>query len=227
MKGVRYLRVRRILDVLVVVVSLPVLVPAGVAVASTIALVDRQRPFIRLRRSGRNRTDLRITKLQTMRTTETPGSAITGSNDLRVTPLGRRLRAWRLDEIPQVIDVLRGDMALIGPRPEDPAFVNDDDRWDEVLSASPGIAGLAQIVAAPWEAEHLGNDVERLYAEVAVPAKLAIDSWYVANASPRTDWTIVTSLARVMLLNANWTQAHQLISDQVPGAAALCSAPVA
>jgi len=227
MSGLRYLRLRRLLDLVIVVVALPALVPIAGFAAAAIAVVDRQHPLVRLVRCGRDGSELRITKLRTMRGEPECGSSLTSTGDMRVTSLGERLRTWRLDEVPQVVDIIRGHMALIGPRPEDPEFVElDEARWAKVLSASPGIAGLSQIVAAPWEAKNLTEDVEDLYVNVALPAKLAIDSWYVENASIGIDWIIVTSLARMMLGHDEWTRAHDLITSNVPEAAALCAAPV-
>ena len=227
MTGQSYLALHRVIDLIIVVIALPLLAPLGFVLAVAVAVVDRHNPLVRLRRCGRNREELHITKLRTMRGNPLSGSAVTSTHDQRVTALGNRLRDWRLDEIPQTIDILQAKMALIGPRPEDPSFVGSGDpRWDKVLRARPGIAGLSQIVAAPWEAKNLTDDVEDLYVKVALPAKLAIDSWYVDNASAQVDWIIVTSLARMMLRHDEWTRAHDLISDNIPEAAALCAAPV-
>jgi len=149
------------------------------------------------------------------------GPPITAAADARVTPFGRRLRKCRLDELPQLWNVVRGDMAVIGPRPEAPEYVSpDDDRWTAVLRAKPGIAGPTQLVVAEWEAGLVGTGQGDAYAERILPVKLAIDRWYVEQASPRIDLVVLAALFQRLALGRSRTALHGLVEAAVPTAAA-------
>jgi lipopolysaccharide/colanic/teichoic acid biosynthesis glycosyltransferase len=141
-------------------------------------------------------------KLRTMRSSAPGGLAsgrsLTSNGDDRVTPTGRVLRRWRLDEVPQLVNVLRGDMLLLGPRPEAPEFVSlEDDRWRAVLSAPPGIAGPTQVLVDRWESEIIsGPEGDDQYRKAVLPVKLALDEWYVQRATPALDVLVVWSIVR-------------------------------
>jgi len=217
----KWMKTRRWIDVSIVLLASPLLVPIASIAAFAVWLEDGEKPIVRLQRSGRYGRLLSVAKIRSMSTRkETADQRITQAKDPRVTRIGRLLRRLRIDEIPQVVQVARGEMALIGPRPEDPAFIDlDDPQWIEVLRLRPAIAGLTQIIASSWESEHLeGPDAQQLYRQVAVPAKLAIDHWYVRHASPRVDWMIVTSLGRYLLFGQQDTPAHHLVRQQIPEA---------
>lgn len=189
---------------------------------AAVFIEDRESPLISLQRVGHRGKPLSVTKIRSMRPADpaATGSAVTTREDNRVTKVGAILRRWRLDEIPQVWLVLTGEMALIGPRPEDPKFVDiNDPSWQRALAARPAIAGFTQILASPWEDANLdGASAETTYAQVALPAKLATDGWYVDNASPRIDWAIVTSLADHFLRGASVTKVHTIAAAAVPEA---------
>jgi lipopolysaccharide/colanic/teichoic acid biosynthesis glycosyltransferase len=140
-------------------------------------------------------------KLRTMGTNAAEGGpGITAAGDPRVTRLGRALRRTKLDELPQLWNVVHGDMALVGPRPEDPRYVDRDDPLHvTVFSALPGITGPtalayrdeeAILAAAALEmARSHGrdaatpDDLDRAYREVLLPAKLAVDAQYLESRS--------------------------------------------
>jgi lipopolysaccharide/colanic/teichoic acid biosynthesis glycosyltransferase len=220
-RGAQWLRARRYIDAFIVVLAAPVLIPVAAVAMAAVFLEDRESPLIGLRRVGVDGTALDIFKIRSM--SKVQGVAITASGDHRITRVGRVLRSWRIDEIPQTWLILQGRMALIGPRPEAPEFVDSTNSdWQKVLGGRPAIAGLTQIVASPWEERELvGEDALTTYRSVAVPAKLAIDAWYIDNASPSLDWAIVKSLFQMFLRRALVTPAHSIIRDEVPGAAVL------
>jgi lipopolysaccharide/colanic/teichoic acid biosynthesis glycosyltransferase len=122
--------------------------------------------------------------------------------DPRVTRVGRFLRARRLDELPQLIDVLRGDMSLVGPRPEVPKFVAlyPPKLRERVLSVRPGITDPASL-AFRNEAERLAaaEDPEREYVEVILPEKLAASADYADRASLWTDLDLIFRSLRILL----------------------------
>jgi lipopolysaccharide/colanic/teichoic acid biosynthesis glycosyltransferase len=140
-------------------------------------------------------------KLRTMRWAGPgAGSGVTVSADDRLTRLGRFLRRYRLDELPQLWNVARGEMRLVGPRPESPRFVDlADPLHREVFTARPGITGLTQLLYAD-EASMLDPvDPERQYRESILPAKLRIDAAYLRHRSTRLDLWILAQTPRAIL----------------------------
>ena len=135
-------------------------------------------------RVGRNGKLFVIWKFRTMRA-GVPGRAITAAGDSRVTGVGAWLRKFKLDELPQLFNVLKGDMSLIGPRPEVPEYVQRDNPiWLAVLQVKPGITDLATLVHR--NEEHLlGTCAEPsvFYREKLLPAKLQLNLAYLRSRS--------------------------------------------
>jgi lipopolysaccharide/colanic/teichoic acid biosynthesis glycosyltransferase len=133
-------------------------------------------------------------KLRTMRPHHGIASAITAANDPRVFPFGRWLRATKIDELPQLWNVLRGDMSIVGPRPEDPGIVaaHYGPTHCVTLSVRPGLTSPGTLYhdTSPDVAAHDG-DAETRYLERVLPVKLAIDLHYIHNASLRYDLRII------------------------------------
>jgi lipopolysaccharide/colanic/teichoic acid biosynthesis glycosyltransferase len=119
------------------------------------------------------------------------------SGDARITSIGRVLRRTKLDELPQLLNVLRGDMSLVGPRPEDPRYVALYTAQQlEILKLRPGITGLASVEFRHEEAILTGDDWETRYVEEVMPAKLALDLQYAQNPSV---WADIVILWRTLL----------------------------
>jgi lipopolysaccharide/colanic/teichoic acid biosynthesis glycosyltransferase len=157
-------------------------------------------PFLyRATRVGEHGDGFTVLKVRTM-AAGSHGAGITGPGDPRITRLGRLLRRYRLDELPQLINVLRGQMSLVGPRPEDPRFVDwSDPVHARVFTARPGITGLAQL-AFHDEAERLGGtDIEERYRREILPAKLRLDLEYLDHRSTLLDLRILARTARTVL----------------------------
>jgi lipopolysaccharide/colanic/teichoic acid biosynthesis glycosyltransferase len=151
----------------------------AIAVSSGFPVLFRQ---TRVGRSGRN---FELYKLRTMKPS-TNGPQITSGNDARITRLGRFLRHTKLDELPTLWNVLRGDMALVGPRPEVPRFVRlADPIWQKVLSVRPGITDpvTLQLRSEADLLARIEGDAERYYVNELQPAKL---KGYVAYLEERT-----------------------------------------
>lgn len=228
-----WLRLRTsVVDRVAALVLLPVLGPVVAYLAWRVRREDGPPSVIGLQRMGAHGVPFAMWKLRTMRVAGADGSAggaaITSSDDQRITPLGARLRRYRLDELPQVANVLRGDMGLLGPRPETPSLVDTDDaRWRAVLAVRPGITGPTQLVAEQWEADVLdeGGHVDRYRLEV-LPVKLAVDRWYVEQASPWVDLVVAWSMVERFVLGRSCTAVERLVRDQVPEVAAVPSAQV-
>jgi len=218
-----WLRIRWALDRVVAAALLVPVAPAMLVLGLLVRGHDRGPALVRLPRVGRWGEPFRIHKLRSMRVAPTPadaGSSLTTSGDARITPLGHGLRRWRVDELPQLLDVVSGHMALLGPRPETPPFVDrDDPRWVTVLEGRPGIAGPTQVIVHGWEAR-LPEASEDVYREVLLPVKLAIDVWYLEHASPALDLRVVVALVQSML-GLPRTVLHAEVEAAVPSVATL------
>jgi lipopolysaccharide/colanic/teichoic acid biosynthesis glycosyltransferase len=190
---------KRLFDILASGVGLLLLLPLLLAVAAWVKLDSPGPALFRQTRVGRFGVPFTIHKFRTMRVE--PGAAITVGADPRITRAGAWLRATKLDELPQLWDVLRGAMSLVGPRPELPRYVEGypADLRQRVLAVRPGITDPASL-AFSHEAELLATaaDPEREYREVVLPAKLKLSAAYAAHASLATDVRLILStLARL------------------------------
>jgi len=179
--------------------GLLLLSPLLLAIALWIKLDSPGPALFRQTRVGRFGRPFTIHKFRTMRVE--PGAAITVGADPRITRAGAWLRATKLDELPQLWDVLRGAMSLVGPRPELPRYVDiyPADLRQRVLAVRPGITDPASL-AFSHEAELLASsaDPEREYREVVLPAKLRLSADYAARASLAGDLKLIfATLARL------------------------------
>jgi lipopolysaccharide/colanic/teichoic acid biosynthesis glycosyltransferase len=191
---------KRLLDMLASGLGLLLLAPLLLAVSVWVKLDSPGPVLFRQTRVGRFGVPFTIHKFRTMRVE--PGAAITVGEDPRITRSGRFLRASKLDELPQLWDVLRGAMSLVGPRPELPRYVEfyPADLRERVLSVRPGITDPASL-AFSHEAELLAAaaDPEREYREVVLPAKLRLSADYAANANLVADLRLIAAtLGRVV-----------------------------
>jgi lipopolysaccharide/colanic/teichoic acid biosynthesis glycosyltransferase len=156
-------------------------------------LIDSGRPVLfRQTRVGRGGTHFCMLKFRSMRSA-TQGPLITYTGDSRITRVGSFLRKYKLDELPQLWNVLAGDMDLVGPRPEVPCFVDlASPAWQSVLSARPGITDFASLVFRKEEEVLAGSgQPERTYREQILPAKLALNRDYLSRQSTRLDLKLI------------------------------------
>ena len=194
---------KRMLDLALASLALVMSAPLLLAAMAWVRIDSPGPVFFRQERVGRHGRMFRIHKLRTMRV-DAParGPAITAHADDRVTRAGRLLRRYRIDELPQLIDVLRGDMSLVGPRPELPRFVAlyPDDLRAKVLAVRPGITDPASLEFVD-EGELLdgSSDPERAYVEVILPRKLRRQAEYVERANCRSDLAVMARTLRVLL----------------------------
>jgi len=183
---------KRLFDIVVAAIVLVALLPVFAVIAGAILITDPGPIIYRGTRVGRGGRLFQIYKFRTMTVSATGTSPITVSNDTRVTSIGRILRATKLDELPQLINVLRGDMSLVGPRPESPhyvAYYTAEQR--AVLNVRPGITGAAQVLFRHEERILSGPDPEWYYITTVMPAKLEIDLAYVRQPSLWRDLQII------------------------------------
>lgn len=184
---------KRIFDLLASTLGLIILSPLFALIALLIRLTSPGPVFYRARRVGQGGREFTLYKFRSMvADADRRGPGITAAGDSRVTPVGRVLRRTKLDELPQLWNVLRGDMSLVGPRPEDPRYVAlYTPAQRRVLDVRPGITSLASIEYRNEEAVLHGPDWEQRYIHEVMPAKLAIDLRYVQRATLFTDLLII------------------------------------
>ena len=195
---------KRTLDFTAAALGLLLLSPLLLLVALLIRLDSRGPVFFRQVRVGRHGQPFRIFKFRTMTQTQTAGAPqLTVGGDARITRAGRWLRRSKLDELPQLIDVLRGTMSLVGPRPEVPRYVEHypEEHRERVLSVRPGITDFASVHFRN-EGELLARaaDPEREYLEVILPSKLRYAMHYVDNVSVADDLRVLGLTLRTVFV---------------------------
>jgi lipopolysaccharide/colanic/teichoic acid biosynthesis glycosyltransferase len=186
-----------LMDAAAAAIALTLLAPVLLVLALLLVLADGRPIFFHQKRIGKDGQPFVILKFRTMRSSVS-GPAITAASDCRITPLGKWLRRFKLDELPQLFNVLRGEMSLIGPRPEVPAYVDaSDPLWRAVLRARPGITDLATL-AFRNEEELLGPaaDPEAHYRAVILPAKLRLNVLYQQSRTWSRDLKLLWLTAR-------------------------------
>lgn len=183
--------IKAVSDRVLATLLLVLLGPAMLLIAAAIRIESRGPALFRQERSGRNREPFQILKFRTMRTEAEAWAIPAGRTDRRVTRVGRALRRTSLDELPQLLNVLRGEMSLVGPRPfavlHDRAFARLLEGYDRRHRVRPGITGLAQIKGLRGEPENLE----------AMAARLRLDLAYIDGWSPLLDAKILLRTLRM------------------------------
>jgi lipopolysaccharide/colanic/teichoic acid biosynthesis glycosyltransferase len=193
---------KRLLDVVVSATALLLLSVVIAAIALAIKVESRGPVFYRCRRVGPGGRELWMLKFRKM-PAAAGGPPLTVPDDARFTRIGRHLARTKLDELPQLWNVLTGSMSLVGPRPEDPSFVEQCRAdYDEILRVRPGITGLTQLAFA-----HEGKILDRRdrvgdYVRRLLPQKIQIDRLYVAKRSALMDLRILAWTAIAILFKA-------------------------
>jgi lipopolysaccharide/colanic/teichoic acid biosynthesis glycosyltransferase len=193
---------KRFLDAVVSAAALVVLSPVLLAIAIRIKLSSPGPVFYRGLRVGRFGKTFRILKFRTMVVdAERVGGSATADDDPRITTVGMFLRKRKLDEFPQLWNVLLGDMSLVGPRPEVPQYVAlYNDAQKAILTLRPGITDWASLWDCDEGAFLAGSpDPERAYLEQILPEKLRLQLEYVRRRSFRTDLSILAKTLQLVL----------------------------
>lgn len=205
---------KRWLDLALVVPALPVVVPVVAALAVAVKLDSKGPAFFAQTRVGRGKKPLRLYKLRSMvPDADKQGPLVTAAGDSRVTRVGRWLRKSKLDELPQLLNVLTGEMSLVGPRPEAERYVaHYRPEWEPLLDVRPGLTDLASLVFRDEEAV-LGeaSDRERAYVEAVMPEKLGVALEGVQHSSVTYDAAVIArTLAAVLKLSVG--QEHPAVA---------------
>lgn len=185
--------VRRGIDVAAALVGLLLVSPLFLLLALLIVLDSPGPVFYRAQRVGKAGQRFALFKFRSMVVNaDRQGPGITSAGDRRITRMGQFLRRTKLDELPQLLNVLRGDMSLVGPRPEDPRYValyTAEQR--QVLAVRPGITSAASLTFRHEEQLLTGTDWEMVYRTQVLPAKLAIDLDYLTRRTLLSDLYLI------------------------------------
>ncbi|MFZ1085454.1 MAG: sugar transferase [Terracidiphilus sp.] len=182
-------RRKRIFDCACVLPALPLLLPFMLAISLAVRMTSSGPALFRQKRMGLHGRAFTILKFRTMLlATDKAHHAVTTAGNQRFTPIGSFLRRWKLDELPQLLNVLWGDMSLVGPRPKMPEHVISD------LPCRPGITGAATIAFAREESvldRVPRHHLDAYYYSVVLPAKRHLDAKYMAHATFFSDLKII------------------------------------
>jgi len=195
---------KRLFDLLLAISGLFILLPLFIAIAIWVKLDSRGPIFFRQERVGQFEKLFKIHKFRTMTwEPDKQGPQLTVAGDARITPSGRFLRRYKLDELAQLIDVLQGNMSLVGPRPEVPKYVAvyPDETRLVVLSVKPGITDFASIEFV-HETQLLAQseDPEKTYINKILPLKLDHCMRYVQERSLRLDVILILRTLKVIVV---------------------------
>ena len=197
---------RRGLDICLAVVAIVCLAPLMLLAAVGIWWSSPGPVLYRAQRVGRGGSPFTMFKLRTMHCRAVAGSSITAANDPRVFRVGKLLRAFKIDELPQLLNVLRGDMSIVGPRPEAIDIVEKyyTERDRQSLQVRPGLTSPGSICYYTHGEQLLADgEAEDYYAERLLPVKMEMDLQYLATASVLTDIAVIFKTAVVLAQKAS------------------------
>ncbi len=194
--------IKRLFDIVSSLAGITVLLVPGLIVALVISVGSRGGVFFKQRRVGLLGKPFELLKFRSMRQdAEQSGQLTVGDRDARITKIGYVLRKTKFDEFPQLINVLKGEMSIVGPRPEVPKYVKlYTDEQKKVLRVRPGLTDYASLEYFK-ESELLAqsDDPERTYINEIMPAKLALNQRYITEKSLSTDLKLIfITLVRVI-----------------------------
>ena len=188
-----YFLAKRLFDIVASTIALLLFSPVFIVISVWIALDSRGGVFYKQIRVGKGQKEFGLLKFRSMRPNSDKSGQLTIGNDSRVTNVGRFIRKYKLDEVPQLINILKGEMSVVGPRPEVPKYVNMYSKQQlRVLEVLPGLTDYASIEYLD-EQKVLGasDDPEKTYIEEVMPAKLNLNLKYISDRSFFLDLKLV------------------------------------
>lgn len=196
---------KRMFDILLSGVALLCFLPIGLPIALLLRFTGEREVLYKQERIGLNGKTFGLFKFVTMlkNSPSLPGAYITTKNDPRVLPLGRILRKTKLNEVPQLINILIGDMSVVGPRPQVPKHLDmyPAALRKEVIKIKPGLTGIGSIIFRDEESlfDRTSKPKEQFYAENLAPFKAQLEIWYIKNQSFLLDLKLIFLTAWVIL----------------------------
>ncbi len=195
---------KRLMDILLALFFIVLLSPLVLYVAIRVILADGRPIFYRSERMKSATKSFYLWKFRTMTVVDQDGGVSGGDKAARITPLGARLRHYRADEMPQLWNILKGDISFVGPRPPLRRYVElRPDLYEKVLRSRPGVTGLATLAYHPTEERLLAacdsaEETEDVYLRRCVPMKARLDLIYADNRSNCYDLKLIwQTIARV------------------------------
>lgn len=194
--------IKRTFDIISSTIGLIILSPIFILISLCIKLDSKGTIFFKQVRVGKNKKIFKIYKFRTMVTdAEKIGKQITVGNDCRITKVGKFIRKYKIDELPQLINVLKGEMSLVGPRPEVPRYVELYDKYQEqILLVQPGITDYASIEFRN-ENDILGksSNPEETYIKDIMPTKIELNLKYIKNISLYEDFKLIIKTLKAIV----------------------------
>ena len=183
----------RFFDILFSLLGLIILLPFLIVVSILILLSSKGSIFFIQERIGKNGKPFKLVKFRSMRTSHDNQQLITVGDDPRITPVGKLIRKYKIDELPQLYNVLRGEMSIVGPRPEVPKYVDLYTTLQKrVLSIKPGLTDYASIrYIDENKVLAKSNDPERTYINVIIPEKIRYNIKYIEHQSVKEYFKII------------------------------------
>lgn len=197
---------KRICDIMITSIAIILIFPIGLIIALLIKIESKGNILYIQHRVGKNNKDFKILKFRTMTTNADKQGLLTiGEKDNRVTKIGYYLRKFKLDELPQLINILMGEMSIVGPRPEVRYYVNYyNETQMKVLSVLPGLTDLASIAYID-ENRILAQseNPQETYIKKIMPHKLSLNAKYIENISLKNDLSIIWQTLRKIINNSD------------------------
>lgn len=192
---------KRLFDLFFSILALLLLLPVWIFISLAIVLDSGGGVFFHQVRVGKNGRHFRLHKFRTMKPgSESQGQLTVGMKDSRITGIGYALRKYKLDELPQLLNIIKGEMSIVGPRPEVPKYVAlYTDEQKEVLNVRPGLTDFASIDFIGENAIlSQSADPEKTYVEEIMPKKLELNRKYIQSAGISTDVKIILGTIRAI-----------------------------
>jgi len=192
---------KRLFDIIATTLGGLLLLPFIVLIAIGIKLTSKGPLFYTQKRVGKGFREFDLYKFRSMTVgADQIGPSVTSGDDPRITKVGRIIRRTKIDELPQLWNVLKGDMSLVGPRPEVMKFVNAyKDEYEKILSVCPGITDNAAIVFRDEETiMQQYEDKERAYIDKVLPTKIRLYYEYIDHISFRNDIALIFKTLKVI-----------------------------
>lgn len=185
---------KRLLDIIICFIASLLLAPVWIILPLLIVIDSEGNPFYVQKRVGKDNKDFNLLKFRTMYAgTDKKGLLTVGDNDRRITRIGYFLRKYKLDELPQLFNIIKGDMSIVGPRPEVRKYVqlyNEHQR--NVLKVRPGLTDYASIeYIAESELLAQSDNPEYTYIQDIMPKKIELNLKYIENQSLRLDFELI------------------------------------
>ncbi len=192
---------KRLFDIAFSLLGIILLSPVFFILSILVLFSSRGNIFFLQERIGKNLKPFKIIKFRSMYSTQKIGTHVTGYNDPRVTPLGRFLRKTKLDEIPQLFNILTGKMSFVGPRPESVKYLNKINEKDRIIfSVRPGLTDFATLVFSQEERLFKGKEnIEEYYVNTLLPRKIKLCLKYIHERSMLVDIKIILETLRKIL----------------------------